>query len=267
MAPTIAFLHANGFPSASYGKLFRLLQPDYPILPFPMLGHDPRYPIMPHWRNQVEEYAAFLRREALAPVIGLGHSLGAMVTFKTAWHYPELFQSIILLDPPLINGPVSMIYGAAKWLGQIDRVTPAGQTQGRRSHWRDQAEALSYFRSKRLYANFDPECLEDYLRSGLRAKQDGLHLAFDPDVEVAFFRQTPYDSWRYRRRLGVPGAVIYGRQSQVAQAAAIGRLARRHQLYALTVEGGHMFPLERPEMAAGAVLQALRTLQGERRET
>lgn len=40
----VFFAHANGFPSATYGKLFRALGADYAVDFLEQHGHDPRFP-------------------------------------------------------------------------------------------------------------------------------------------------------------------------------------------------------------------------------
>ena len=45
----IHFAHANGFPSGTYNKLFRLLGPEYSIISIDRLGHSAKYPVDDNW--------------------------------------------------------------------------------------------------------------------------------------------------------------------------------------------------------------------------
>ncbi|NNM52507.1 MAG: alpha/beta hydrolase [Pseudomonadales bacterium] len=262
---TLGFLHANGFPADTYRQLFQIWQPHYRVLALPMLGHDQSFPVVAHWRKQADEWVAWLQAHSDSPVWGVGHSLGAVVTFMAAWSHPHLFQGIILLDPPLINGPAAYGFALTKLLGRVDEVTPAGRTAGRRQVWPDWESARTYFMSKSLYRHFDPRCLEDYMRSGLQQQADGsLFLRFRPEIEVALFRTTPYDSWRYRRALQVPGFLVRGTSSQVTTVAAAQRMVQRHGLGFREVTGAHMFPLEQPEMTAQVVLDLIKIMRHER---
>ena len=45
MTRQIFFAHANGFPSATYAKLFSALAPDYRVANLAEHVHDPRYPV------------------------------------------------------------------------------------------------------------------------------------------------------------------------------------------------------------------------------
>jgi hypothetical protein len=43
MSQHVFFTHANGFPSATYGKLFDALAPEYAVAHLSQHGHDPRF--------------------------------------------------------------------------------------------------------------------------------------------------------------------------------------------------------------------------------
>lgn len=45
MSQSVFFAHANGFPSATYAKLFEALAPEYRVDHLEMHGHDPRFPV------------------------------------------------------------------------------------------------------------------------------------------------------------------------------------------------------------------------------
>ena len=78
MSDPIFFAHANGFPSATYGKLFAGLAPDYAVEHLTLHGHDPRFPVGNNWQALVEELLHHLQARA-EPVWGVGHSLGGLV--------------------------------------------------------------------------------------------------------------------------------------------------------------------------------------------
>ena len=93
MKPLIHFAHANGVPSRVYQKLFDLLRDEYEVIYVPLLGPDKRYPIDNHWRSLTDQVIDSIVRQANGrKVIGLGHSLGAVLTFQAAQQRPELFE-------------------------------------------------------------------------------------------------------------------------------------------------------------------------------
>ena len=90
MKPIIHFAHANGVPSKVYQKLFDLLKDEYDVIYLPLIGPDKRYPISNHWTYLVDQVIDSIVRQAKGrPVIGLGHSLGSVLTLMASYQRPE----------------------------------------------------------------------------------------------------------------------------------------------------------------------------------
>ncbi|MNM87299.1 Alpha/beta hydrolase family protein [compost metagenome] len=250
MTQTIFFAHANGFPSATYGKLFDVLQPDYRVRHLEMHGHDPRFPVNANWGNLVDELLHHLARLD-EPVWGVGHSLGGILHYHAALRRPELYRGVVMLDSPVFSRPGLLMIRAAKHLGLIDRLTPAGRTLGRREEFADLDEARSYFAGKTLFRRFDPDCLEAYLQHGLAPTLDsqGLRLRFDPATEISIYRNIPHTSPGRPGQLAVPLTMVLGEQSRVLPRQVRWAAPARHG-ECLYLPGGHMFPLERPRDTA-----------------
>lgn len=254
MRDIIHFSHANGFPCAAYQKLFGLLQPHYDIGYINALGHDPRYPVTDCWPNLIEQLIEYLETHYDQPVIGVGHSLGGFLSFFTALRRPDLFKAIVLLDSPIMGHMKSTMLAVAKRFGVMDRITPAGACRARRRHWPSADEALAYFRGKPLFADFDPDCLNDYaLRCTEPAPQGGVQLLFEPEVEYLIYSHLPHTYPRYRRQLQVPAGFIGGRSSHLVNRFDIDNMQRHHHIVCSQMEGGHLFPLEHPQQAAAQI--------------
>lgn len=260
--PSLAFAHANGFPGGSYRCFLEPLGADYDTAAVPLLGHNPEWPVDKGWQSLSRELEAFLETRP-RPLVGVGHSLGGVLMFMVASRRPDWFRSLVMLEPPLINGPAGAGFAVLRRLGQADRITPAGRSRGRRDFWPDRDRARSYFRSRGLFQRFDPECLEDYMDAGLEPHEQGWRLAFRPGVEVAIFRTTPVglDRWPCP---GIPAAVVNGEQSGDAFHKAGRRHARRQGMHHQVWPGGHLFPLESPRDSAQRLRELLQTLDGER---
>lgn len=258
--PELHFAHANGIPSACYRKMLEPLGERFAVRAVPVLGTDPRYPPDEGWRSMTQQIVDSIRATCEGPVIGVGHSFGGMMTFMAAHRHPELFRAIVMLDPPVFNGPWTLVLGALKALGFADRITPAGRSRRRREVFASRDEARERLRGKALFRTFDPECFEDYLRFGFVDAVEGVRLAIPAAAEVAVFRGTPVDSYRYRVPLRVPGALLAGAESDVTGRGFDERLARRHGLRRVVVPGGHMFPLERPLETARDIVAAVDAL-------
>lgn len=250
MSQTVFFAHANGFPSATYGKLFAALAPDYRVRHLEQHAHDPRFPVDDNWNNLVDELILHLE-QGDEPVWGVGHSLGGVLHFHAALRRPELYRAVVMLDSPLLTGGDRLLIRAAKRLGFIDRITPARRTVGRRETFADHAEARAYFAGKSLFRHFDPDCLDAYVHHGLREEGGELRLRFDPATEISIYRSVPHTVPGPAQQLDLPLALVSGRDSAVVlphQSRQVTARLRRGEHHKLP--GGHMFPLEQPQTTA-----------------
>jgi len=157
---------------------------------------------------------------------------------------------VVMLDSPVLTRTDRWVIRAAKRFGFIDRLTPAGRTLGRREEFADLDSARSYFAGKTLFRGFDPECFDAYLQHGLHQVGDKLRLRFDPATEISIYRGVPHTSPGRTRQLQVPLAVVRGHKSRVVMNHHTRFVGRLPQGESLTVPGGHMFPLERPQDTA-----------------
>lgn len=245
MPDTLFFAHANGFPTATYGKLLEALASDFSVRHLPQHGHDPRFPVDDNWAALVDELLHAIRNQA-APVWGVGHSLGGLLHLHAALRHPECYQGVVMLDSPVLGNRDQWVIRAAKRFGWIDRLTPAGRTLGRREHFDNVAQAREYFRGKALFQDFDPDCLEAYLAHGLKPSGDGLRLTFDPDTEIRIYRSVPHSNPGRPHRLKLPVAVVAGARSRVVLRHHARNVRRLPEGEFVQVPGGHMFPLEHP---------------------
>jgi pimeloyl-ACP methyl ester carboxylesterase len=261
MSSPIFFAHADGFPSATYGKLFAALEGHHRIVCLEQHGHDPRFPVNDNWSNLVDELLHHL--EALGePVFGIGHSLGGILHYHAALRRPERYRGVVMLDSPLLTAGERLLVRGAKRLGLIDRITPAGRTLGRRETFDDLEHARRYFAGKPLFRDFDPECLDAYLRHALRPTDAGLRLRFDPATEIRIYRSLPHREPGRPGQLRVPLALVRGEQSRTVRPRHTHALRRMRQGECFSLPGGHMFPMERPEQTAALVRDLLRRWSG-----
>jgi pimeloyl-ACP methyl ester carboxylesterase len=260
MSQPLFFAHANGFPSKTYGKLFAALAAQFTVVHLPVHGHDPRFPVDDNWASLVDELILHLEAQP-EPVWGVGHSLGGVLQLHAALRRPELYRGVIMLDSPLLTRRDQWVIRAAKRLGLIDRLTPAGRTLGRREVFTDRDTARAYFAGKALFRHFDAQCLEAYVQHGLQEEGQGVRLRFDPATEISIYRSVPHLHPARLHQLQVPLALVGGVQSDVVMghhARAVLRLARG-EFHGMP--GGHMFPLERPLQTAELICEVIHRWQ------
>lgn len=251
--PLLHFAHANGFPSACYERFLTPLADVAEVKSIALLAHDPAFPVTTGWGHIADQVADSIRRQCDRPVIGIGHSLGAVTTLIAAHRYPELFSGLILMDPPVMNGMTSLFMGLVRLTGQMDRFTPAGKSKHRRSVWPDRETARANLQGKALFKHFDAGSFDAYIAHGLEDCAEGVQLVFRASVEVEIFRTGPWNAWALRHPLAIPGTVITGEHSEFRKMGTHDRLARQQHFPHLFTPGGHMFPLEYPEQTARLV--------------
>lgn len=234
---------------------------DADVLSISKLGHNPKYPVNNNWKSLADELIDFLEKQAKRPVIGVGHSLGALVTFIAAQKRPDLFSAILLLEPPLVYGHLARVFKIAKRVGQIDRITPARKSKHRKKHWDNFLEAKSYFASKKFYNTFEKSCFDAFAKAAVVTTGHGLDLAFQVDVEVSIFRTTPDDLSSYASPLSMPGKIVIGRNSDASLSRCIYPFAQRYQMDVQTIDGEHMFPLQKPDRTAALIQEFINDRQ------
>ncbi|MBE0615871.1 MAG: alpha/beta hydrolase [Burkholderiales bacterium] len=247
------FSHANGFPAASYHKFLGDLESDFRIGSINCIGHDPAYPVTDGWPHLLAQLIDHLVAHYRTPVVGMGHSLGGYLTFMAAVQRPELFKCIILLDAPISGHFKGTAFGMLKRLGMVDRITPARATRERRRDWTSTEEMIAHFGRRKIFRDFDPDCLRDYAERGAAREGGRVRLLFDPEIEYQIYRSVPHDLVYYCNRLKLPAGFIGGRHSNVLKQVGLANTRRNFRVK--RIEGGHLFPFERPQAAAEAVRQ------------
>lgn len=249
--PVIHFAHANGVPSKVYQKLFDQLKDEYDVIYVPLIGPDKRYPITNHWPFLVDQVIDSIVRQAKGrKVIGLGHSLGSVLTLMASFRRPELFSQVIMLDPPLILGRYSFAFHMAKLFKPkiVDDMTPAGLSARRREHWESREQAAALLRPKGFYKDFDEDCFQAYIDYALKedSVRGGVTLTISREDEVAIFRKNPSWWWLPMPKPKMPVHLVVGKESAFLK-RGFPQMAKRKMGIPFSVfEGGHMFPLEHP---------------------
>ncbi|MFH1981505.1 MAG: alpha/beta hydrolase [Pseudomonadota bacterium] len=262
--PCAHLLHANGFCAGTYGPFVRYLTRELTVFASDIRGHGGSDPLSHHRIGHWKIFAADLK-ELIAsaigpPVVGIGHSLGAVTTYIAAAQYPGLFSAIILIDPPIL--PRHWLWGLAilKLAGLGGRI-PLVRGARRRRVFTDKHEALKRFLSRRSFKTWSKEFVEAYLECGLLEKDDQTAmLRCDPELEAQIFESIPIDVWRYGPRISCPVLTIRGAASDTFlpdAAARLGRIVPRCESITIP-DAGHFVPMEQPEACAQAIVAFVR---------
>lgn len=243
----IQFSHANGFPASTYSYLFQLLDSEVNFVE--RMGHG-SFPVNGSLDNLATELIHSLDQKNEGPVVGIGHSSGAVATLLAASRRPELFSEVILIEPAFFSNWKRAMIRMASSLGFADRLGPTPKALKRRDQFPDLDTARSYFLQRRLFQLFHPQCFEDYLRHGLQPfDQGGLELAFSKETEIEIFRSTQTHAPKNLRQL--KGKMIYGETSDLFWKSDVAWWKRALPNFELVpFPGGHLFPLEQPDETA-----------------
>ena len=138
----------------------------------------------------------------------------------------------------------------------------ASKSIRRRNAWRDEIEAREYLSGKDLFANWDGEMLDLYLRHGMSSYEEpGLTLACHPRREAALFMGgMAQDPWPLLERIACPVLLLEGGRSENRLVIDLGRAASvipRGELE-VVADAGHLVPMERPREVLALISQFLR---------
>ncbi len=254
--PPLHFSHANGFPVSMYLPFLTELAESFRVVGLSLRGQDGLSPGLSDWHRAALDLVEFLEARALGPVMGVGHSIGAVTTLLAASRRPDLFRSVVLLDPPLFPPKWILLLRLSRWLGQKKRFPPAARARRRRNGWRDRQEALEYFRAKDMFRGWKEEYLRAYVTYGLRPGPDGgMVLVCPPEAEALGFESYPLDVWSWVSRLRLPALLVRGRESDVLRKETCRRFCRLSDgARWVEVEGtGHFIPMQNPEATIGLI--------------
>lgn len=283
---TIVFCHANGFPAGTYDVLFEAWRrAGWRVLAPEKFGHDPRYRVTNGWRHLRDELLAFIEQHAGTheggdPVVLVGHSMGGYLSLLAASRKPALVNAVVLLDAPIVAGWRVPAFGLLKASGLIRRGGPGKASARRRQYWPSLAAAREHFASKPAFARWDPRVLADYLRHGFVAGtaegagsdgaggqgsgsegETGVRLAFARETETRIYDTLPHHVPALLRRhpLRCPVAFVAGTRSVENRQLGIAFVRRLAGPRWKWIEGSHLFPMEKPQQTAAAVLALLNT--------
>ena len=250
--PTLHFAHANGFPAATYRVLLEAFRKSFHVV-----SSEAR----PLWSNEAPttleswaELAADQRRElesrGLSGIVGVGHSLGAAMSLLAAAEAPGLFRAVVAIDPLVMTGSMSVVWGLMKRFGLSGRLNLVNGARSRRKQWPDRDTVRRGYRPKRIFKGWQASVLEDYLDAGLVLCADGsVRLRYPRDWEARIFQIAPHNLWPELRRVQVPVLFIRGAHSDTFTEAARRRVLREMPSARVEVVPGttHFVPMEQPE--------------------
>ena len=225
------------------------------------------------WKPFSDDLLQFLAPPQPVPVIGVGHSIGAIVTLRAALRDPGKFRALILLDPVLFVPSRLLWWNFFRTIGLGNRVHPLipGALKRRRA-FDDLDLVFRAYRSRKVFRYMSDDSLRIYI-AGMTHKTDhGYELVYSPEWEarIYFTGLRDFDIWRDLPKLKVPTLFIRGAETDtfLEKAAKLVRrtaapVKRRQPLVRMETldQSTHLLPLERPQEVFGIMQSFLKETQ------
>jgi len=260
--PTVLLVHANGFHSRCWDAVVREL-PGVRVLAVDLRGHgrsDKRPPYT--WDRFGEDVLQLVATLDVPVRVAVGHSLGGHVVTQVAARLPGKFGAIVLVDPVILT--------PERYATRDERSAVGEHTLKRKSRFESPEAMFERFRGRAPFRTWREDVLRSYCFHGLERNlgpEGGYVLRCPPEVEALIYAGA---SWCDVRPLlaGVRVPVTVLRARGAAADRPPGDLSTSPTWPALASqfprgrdvhlpELSHFIPMERPELVAKHVLEAL----------
>ena len=263
----ICWLHGNGFNSLAYAPILSALMrsddggPGFSVFTTDIPGHGLSQPPVrrwPHWRSLANTVDQAMRLQfADQPAtrrVGIGHSLGAILTLLQAHQNPDRFERILLLDPILLTRNIIMAQQTLKMLGLWANTPLSKAARKRRSQWDSRELMQQQLAEKRFYRRWHPEALNGYVDGGYRPTPSGVDLSCTPEWEARIFASYPTRLMQAIKQVKIPVDIICAANSFPFVLSGAKRAAGLNPNISYQLWGdGHCFPMEQPEQTVALI--------------
>lgn len=247
----VLFLHATGFCKEVWQPVVASLvdlRPTAKSLALDMRGHgdSPRLDEPYRW-DLVTDDVLFTMGER-AGIVGVGHSMGGAVIARAAALRPDLFSSIVLIEPIILPPPY-----------RREDIPLALAAQRRRNRFVSRDAAYERFRSGPM-ATWQPEALAAYVDFGFVDDGNGIAIKCDPSVEADVFREGwNHDTWDLVPEISIPVTIVAGERSDTHAKPFLDVLEEQFDRPTVVIvpETGHFLPMERPDIVASLVAEEM----------
>lgn len=251
--PNLLFVHANGFTPGAYRRLLDAVADIFTVSAVELAPLRPDATPHRSWRRLAAEIAAETSDRA-TPLVGVGHSLGAVMLLLAASANPERFARLVLIEPVALPGWMATLLQYAP--ASVRRRGPlATSARKRADRWPSYEAAFEAERRRRWLSRVPDAVLHDILRDGLIETTAGVTLRYPKEWEATLY-ESPANIWPLLRKHLPPITVLHGAESSIFDRAATHRWRRlRPTDTFVEISGsGHLLPFEQPE----AVVEVLR---------
>lgn len=256
--PVIHLAHANGFPPAAYRLLAETLTDRFRVLSLPARplwpGSQPES--IADWHLLADDLIEGLDVLGLRDILGVGHSLGGVLTLWAAIRRPDLFRAVVLIDQVILPPAWLQMIRLIRRLGLYWHQPLVQAALHRRQTWPSRQACYEHYRARPLFASWPEASLRAYVEAATRPRADGgFELVYPPQWEARIFATTPTDIWRDVPQLRLPALFVRGEHSDVFRPECQRRIAcyLPGAQFAVVPNAGHLVPLECPAETEAAI--------------
>ena len=206
------------------------------------------------WNDFVRPLQAVIEKLS-PPIIGCGHSFGATLTLMLAHRRPDLFSSLILMEPVIVPKRLAGLWRPFQKSGLARLYGPARAAAKRTAIFDSIDEAFGRYRRVSLFERVSDDHLMSLIRALTEPAPGGrVSLRCNPRHEAALFRLVPHDVWTLLAGVRVPMVVLEGARTSWVMRAAVREVRRRNARAVVTqTDGTHLFPFETPIETAALI--------------
>ena len=264
------FLHANGYPPNCYRPLLDHFAKKHQT--FGML-------LRPLWSNsnptEVKDWHPFSKdvlqlfdERRIASAVGVGHSIGAIVTLRAAVNQPTRFRALVLLDPVLFPRYFILGWNLFRGLGQGHRLHPLIKGALKRRRDFDNLDTVfKGYRKRHVFRFFSDEHLRVLIQGMTNpGASGGFELAYSPEWEARIYYTgiwRDWDLWNAIPRLEVPILIIRGAETDTFWKSTAQMVRKKNpRIKIITLQNStHLLPLEKPDEVFEIIETFLETLK------
>jgi pimeloyl-ACP methyl ester carboxylesterase len=259
------FLHANGYPPECYRPLISLLSEHYQVFATRQrpLWPDSKPEDIVDWHPLTDDFLRFLNEQPTGKTVGVGHSVGGIVTLRAALREPDRFRAIVLIDPVLFPPYIIRSWQVICALGLGYQMHPLVRAARKRRRQFDDLDRLfKGYRRRPVFKYMDDPSLRAYVEGIACPAEIGYKLCYSVEWEMHIYATSVWhdmDLWQGLPGLKIPLLIIRGAETDTFWASTARRVLRKApQARVVTIpQSTHLVPLERPVEVNQAVQEFL----------
>lgn len=261
--PKVVFYHATALGPRCYLPFLKQVSKSFHVQ---ALAMRPLWPDAPApdrrrgWDLFADDLIDWIEATQDAPILAVGHSIGAATTAMAAVKRPDLFKGLVLIEP---SGVTLRIHLMLRLIPYRMRQTngPAAEVLRGATQWPSLEAAFADYRASKAYRRFDDATLRTLVGALTVPNETGIRLEYPRNWEAHLYAMPPH-ILPVLKRVTVPTEIVTGKPSLFMDPSISNALRRARPDMGTSdfPDSGHLLPLEVPGLVGRTVQDALARL-------